>query len=169
MIELPQPALSLAGFVLARAAWSLSDTDDGELLVPVAVIEQHDGARQLVRFEADTQEEAIIAGRSAMRDASNGAAAWAFAREGAWRKMKSDHPGDVLAIDFWATSMTGVATLTQPFNRGSNGARFRIAGTPTLLVGNSLLSADVASPHIGAIMAAVRAHSVVGELWPTWQ
>ena len=169
MTTLPQSALSLAGFTLAHAAWSLSDTDDGELLSPLAVVEQHDGARRLMRFEADTQEQAIIAGKTAMRDSSGDVAAWAFAREGAWSKMKSDHTGDVLAIDFWAKGMAAAATLTQPFNRAVNGSRFRIGGVPTLLVGSALLSADVARPHIDAIMAGVRAHTVVAELWPTWR
>lgn len=169
MLPLPPPALSLAGFALAHAAWSLSDTDNGEPLCPLAVIEAHDGMRRLVRFEGDTQEQAIIAGKSAMRDAGRDAAAWAFAREGAWRKMKGDHAGDVLAIDFWATDMRVTATLTQSFNRGANGARFRIGGVPTLFVGDKLLSADVASPHIDTIMAGVRAHTAVAELWPSWR
>jgi len=120
---------ALAGFTLAHAAWSLSDTDDGEPLCPLAVIEQHDGARRLVRFE-----------------------------------VGSDHPGDVLAIDFWAPGVTGAATLTQPFNRAINGARFRIGARPTLLVGHTLLSADVALPYLETIMAGVRAHTVVAEL-----
>jgi hypothetical protein len=169
MMTLPQSALSLAGFTLAHAAWSLSDMDDGAPLCPLAVIEQQDGARRLVRFEADTQEQAIIAGKGAMRDTGSDVAAWAFAREGAWRKMGSDHPGDVLAIDFWAPGVTGAATLTQPFNRAINGARFRIGARPTLLVGHTLLSADVALPYLETIMAGVRAHTVVAELWPAWQ
>ena len=64
MTSLPQSALSLAGFTLAHAAWSLSDTHDGELLCPLAVLEQQDGTRRFMRFEADTQEHAIIAGPS---------------------------------------------------------------------------------------------------------
>ena len=169
MTPLPQSALSLAGFTLAHAAWSLSDTDDGELLCPLAVLQQQDGTRRFMRFEADTQEQAIIAGKTAMREVGSDVAAWAFAREGAWRKMKSDYSGEVLAVDFWATSMPAAATLTQPFNRALNGGRFRIGGVPTLLVGNARLSADVASPHIDAIMAGVRAHTAVAELWPTWR
>jgi hypothetical protein len=168
MLNLPNAALSLAGFALAHAAWSLADAEDGELLCPLAVIESRDGARKLVRFEADTQEEAIVAGKKAMRAPGDDVAAWAFVREGAWRKMKSDQ-GDVLAIDFWAPAMSAPATLTQPFSRGAKGARFRIGGVPTLLVGDRILSADVASPHIEAIMAGVRAHSAVAGLWPGWK
>ena len=169
MTELPPAALSLAGFALAHAAWSLADADDGELLCPLAVVEQHDRSRRLTRFEADTQEAAIIAGKTAMREASTAVAAWAFAREGAWRKMGSDQSGDVLAIDFWASGMTTTATLMQPFYRAANGSRFRIgAAVPTLVVGDQLLAAAVANPSIEAIMLGVHAHAMVATLWPSW-
>ena len=168
MTVLSASGLSLAGFALAHAAWSLSDAHDGELLCPLAVVEQRGGERRLLRFEADSQEQAIIAGKIAMREATADAAAWAFAREGAWRRMGSEQGGDVLAIDFWATGMPSTATLTQPFNRARNGGRFRVGGVPTLVVGDTLMAADVAAPSVTAIMAGVRAHAVVAELWPTW-
>lgn len=168
MTALPPSALSLAGFALAHAAWSLADADDGELLCPLAVLEQHDRSRRLTRFEADTQEEAIIAGKTAMREASGEVAAWAFAREGAWRKMGSGASGDVLAIDFWATGMPATATLTQPFYRAVNGSRFRIGAVPTLVVGDRLLAAAAADPCIQAIMHGVQSHAMVATLWPAW-
>jgi hypothetical protein len=168
MIEIPQRALALAGFVLAHAAWSLSDGLDGDLLCPLSVVEDTHGERKLARYEADSQEEAIVAGKSAMRDVKNDAAAWAFAREGAWRKMGSEQAGDVLAIDFWSAEMPSTATFMQPFSRARNGSRFRIGGVPTLVVGDRLLSADVASPSIIAIMDGVKAHTIVAGLWPTW-
>jgi hypothetical protein len=169
MTQLPQPGLSLAGFALAHAAWSISDTEDGELLCPLAVVETHQGARRLMRFEADTQEEAIVAGKKAMRNATGEAAAWAFAREAAWRKMGDGQAGDVLAIDFWATGMPSAATIMQHFNRATNGGRFRIGGVPVLVFDGIRIPTDVANPTIIAIMAGVHAHTVVAGLWPTWQ
>lgn len=169
MTDLPQRALALAGFVLAHAAWSLSDGVDGDLLCPLTVVESGNGERTLARYEAESQEVAIIAGKSAMRDVKNEAAAWAFAREGAWRKMGSEQAGDVLAVDFWAAGMPSTATFMQPFSRARNGSRFRIGGVPTLVVGDRLLSADVASPSITAIMDGVNAHTIVAGLWPTWR
>ena len=53
---IPESALLLAGFVWAHAAWSISDAPD--LLVPLAMVERN-GQREIMRFEADTQEEAI--------------------------------------------------------------------------------------------------------------
>lgn len=169
MISFPPSALSLAGFALAHAAWSMADADPGEMLCPLGVIQERDGARRILRFEADTQEQAIIAGKDAMHRASTEMAAWAFAREGAWRKMGAEKTGDVLAIDFWSVGMTDVATLIQPFSRAERGGRFRIGGVPTLVLGDTLLARDVAQPVIQAIVDGVHAHSAVAELWPSWQ
>jgi hypothetical protein len=169
MTTLPSAALALAGFALAHAAWSISDIEGDELLCPLAVIETHDRERKLLRFDADTQEEAIIAGKAAMRDATRDAAAWAFAREAAWRKMKSDYTGDVLAIDFWSAGMSEPATIMQHFNRATNGGRFRIGGLPKLVVDGVQLPIEVADPSIIAIMAGVHAHTAVAPLWPTWR
>ena len=169
MIQLPQPGLALAGFALAHAAWSISDTENGELLSPLAVVESREGERRLIRFEADTQEEAIIAGKTAVREATPEAAAWAFAREAAWRRMDSEDRSHVLAIDFWAVGMPSAATIMQHFNRVTNGGRFRIGGVPALVVNGMQLSDIIAGPSITAIMAGVQSHTAVAELWPTWR
>ena len=169
MVEIPSAALSVAGFALAHAAWSLSDGEDGDLLCPLAIVEQHDGTRRLMRFEADTQEDAIIAGKAAMREATVSSAAWAFAREGAWRAMGGDGSGDVLAIDLWSADMAGVATLMQPFERATRGARFRIAGVAKIVLGDRLLERDAAATIIEGIVAGVSAHAIVAKLWPTWR
>ena len=169
MSQLPQPGLSLAGFALAHAAWSLSDTEDDELLCPLAVIESREGERRLMRFDAESQEDAIIAGKTAVREATSDAAAWAFAREAAWRRMESEDRSHVLAIDFWAMGMPSAATIMQHFNRATNGGRFRIGGVPALVVNGNQLSASVAAPSITAIMAGVHSHAAVAQLWPTWR
>ena len=169
MTTFPTPALSIAGYVLAHAAWSISEAEGDEILCPLAIVEYRDGARRLRRFEADSREAAIIAGKDAMHDATSEAAAWAFAREGAWRKMDVDMSGDVLAIDFWAIGMPDIATFIQPFHRASRGGRFRIGGVPTLVAGDKLLLREAADPVIEAIVAGVDAHIVVAKLWPTWR
>lgn len=50
-MQFDKSLLSLAGFAFAHAAWSVSDLSEGELLVPLALIEKS-GERQLLRFEA---------------------------------------------------------------------------------------------------------------------
>jgi hypothetical protein len=168
MKDFPHSALSLAGFVLAHAAWSVSDTADDELLCPLAVVEQPNGDRRLLRFEADTQEEAIAAGKAAMRQASRDAAAWAFAREGAWRPDGAGEPQDVVTVDFWARGMSGPGTLLQAFERYTRAGRFRVLGRAVLVADGQVVEADVARSTLDAIEAGVVTHPNVAELWPTW-
>ena len=123
----------------------------------------------MTRFEADTQEKAITAAKSMMREATNVAAAWAFAREGAWGKINGDASVDVLAVDFWGSGMPAAATIIQPFYRVTNGGRFRIGSSPSLLVGESVLSPDSASSSIKTIMAGVHSHAMVATLWQSWR
>lgn len=169
MMPLPQRALSLAGFVLAHAAWSLSESDADEPLCPLAVVEDEDGDRRVTRFEAETQEQAIVAGKSAMRDVKDQVAAWAFAREGSLRWLESKQSGDVLLVDFWARGMLNTATLMQFFYRPTYVATLRIGSAPTLVVGDAVLSPDVAAASIAGIMDGVHAHTIVAGLWPSWR
>lgn len=39
-MPVPEATALLAGFVLAHAAWSVSDLPEGQLLVPLAMIEE---------------------------------------------------------------------------------------------------------------------------------
>src|SRR3990172_4176806 len=95
----PDPLILLAGFVLAHAAWSVSDLPKGELLVPLAIVEKN-GQRQLLRFEAQTQEQAIAEGKTTLTNRQPELDAWAFGREG----LMPEGTGkvDVLTVDAWA-------------------------------------------------------------------
>ena len=168
MIEFPPSALSLAGFVLAHAVWNVSDTADDELFCPLAVVEQSGGERRLLRFEAETQEAAIAAGKSAMSEAAASAAAWAFAREGTWRPVGASEPQDVLTIDFWARGMRGAASLVQPFERYTRGGRFHLLGDPVLVVEGLLVEQDTARASLEAIGAGAMTHAKAADLWESW-
>jgi hypothetical protein len=78
MTTVPAVAAILAGFVLAHAAWSISDLPNGDGFVPLAVVVVN-GERQLQRFAASTPDEAVAKGRAAMKAAMSSAEAWAFA------------------------------------------------------------------------------------------
>jgi len=86
-VSIPTFALRLVGFVLAHAAWSISDVPKGELPVPLAIVERQ-GQRQLFRFEAETQDAAIAKGKATVAEATDSVDAWAFAREGLLPKVR---------------------------------------------------------------------------------
>ena len=92
MTKFPPSALPLAGFVLAHAAWSVSDLPEEDLLCPLALLEDSEGGRRLVRFEAESQEQAITLGKETLSSPDAGTNAWAFAREGSWPSADSGEP-----------------------------------------------------------------------------
>src|SRR5438477_458577 len=132
MMNLPAPGLLLAGFVLAHAAWSVSDLPKGELLVPLAMVERG-GQRSVTRFEAASQATAIAEGKAAMAKLGTSAEAWAFAREGLIRK--GSVPIDVLTVDFWAKGMKSPATLIQRYEPFATRGKFKIIGDPMFIIG----------------------------------
>jgi hypothetical protein len=168
MPSLSPAALQLAGFALAHAAWSISDTGTNELLTPVALIES-EGERRVLRFEAATQEEAVGNGKAAMAEATPTADAWAFAREGSWRAAADGEAQDVLAVDFWARGMDAPATVVQPFARAGRNRPFRLLGAAALVVGGRPVDAAAAGPALATLREGIRAHSKAAELWPAWR
>lgn len=165
-MTIPGGALLLAGFVLAHAAWSVSDLSAGEHLIPLAVVESN-GERKTLRFVADTQEEAITRGRAEV--ASRGAAvdAWAFASEG--RIPDGDSQVDVLSVDVWAKGMESPVTIVQRFTPHASARGFRIVGEPMLIVGG-VVQADAASRSaIESVLRGVQSHPKVAILWSSWK
>src|SRR5689334_20924277 len=108
-MEVSEDAILLAGLALAHAAWSLSDASEGELLVPLAFVQEND-AVTFIRFEAGSQKVAIreaksfLAGEGAMKDG------WAFAREGSLRDPDGS-ASNVISVDAWAKGMDSPIVL----------------------------------------------------------
>lgn len=169
MPPLPPKALEVAGFVLAHAAWSVSDTSDDDLLCPLAMVER-DGGRRLMRFEATSQCDAVARGKKVMADLSESADAWAFAREGA--VPDEQNPGmkrDALTLEFWAKGMDAPLAIVQAFERPSKSGRFVVRGAPQVLVDGSQADEELAAEVHRGVLAGVQAHPKVADLWREWQ
>jgi hypothetical protein len=173
----PAPAstgLQLAGFTLAHAMWSVSDTAADELLCPLAFIERR-GDRELVRFEADSQTEAIARGKQVVAEATSSADVWSFAHEGIWRPASlGGAPQDVITVAFWERGMSTPTIVAQPFERAdgtSTGAsgRFRVLGDPKIAVEGVELDGDAAASAVRALLDGVASHDAVAPLWPAWR
>lgn len=159
-------AVLLAGFVLAHAVWSVSDLPEGELLVPLAVIEA-DGERQLVRFEAETQEEAIANGKARMVEVQASSSTWALAREGLMRS-RDGSAIDVIIVEAWEPGMDEPLTFIQPFQPFATG-EFKLLGSAVPVVDGQMLSEEAAPPYLAVLHRGITGHSKVAPLWPTWQ
>jgi hypothetical protein len=163
-MPIPESAVMLAGFVLAHALWSVSDLPKGGLLVPLAIIEKN-GQRQLLRFEAETQEEAITHGKAAMLKHQADADAWAFAREGQFKE--SDKYVDVISVDVWAKGMAAPITFVQRFQPFALG-KFKVLGEAWVVIDGKVQTPEVASHLILQLNRGIQSHSGAAEHWPEW-
>ena len=165
MTLISEVAAVLAGFVLAHAAWSVSDLPNAEGLVPLAVVVEH-GERRLLRFEADTQEHAIAKGKAAMREAMAAADAWAFAQDGLIDRGQKRH---ALTVEFWAKGMTAPVLLVQEYEPLTASSKFRVIDDPMIVVaGVRQTPADVADV-LKSIRAGIASHPKVASLWNAWR
>lgn len=163
-MQIPIEAPTLAGFVLAHAAWSISDVEPGELLVPFIIAESKE-QRHVTRFEAESQETAIELGKEATTAATDTADAWAFAREGL---MPHDgHKVDVLVVEFWARGMAQPALLLQRFLPVQQGQRFRLIDDPRVVVSGQILDLGDARPLLERYAAVLRAMPKLRRSGPT--
>lgn len=164
-MAIPESASLLAGFVLAHAAWNVSDLPEGDLLVPLAIVETEAG-RKLTRFEAETQEQAIAAGKTFVSEQQSTASAWSLAREG---QMNTDTGKiDVLVIDAWAEGMSEPITYIQPFQPFATGI-FKLLGPAVPVVSGSILSPEQSEPFLGVLYRGVSTHDKAASLWASWQ
>ena len=143
----PDSVVLLAGFVLAHAAWSVSDLPKGELLVPLAVVETG-GKRQLLRFEAQTQEQSIAEAKATLTKRQGQLDAWAFVREG----LMPDGTGKV-------------DVRSSPYSSGA----FRIKGDAIVVVDGKLVEGAEATGLVKRLYEGVSQHPKAGQLWHGWR
>jgi hypothetical protein len=158
-----ESALLLAGFALAHAAWSISDTPD--LLVPLAMLERG-GKREVMRFEADTQEEAIARGKAKMAAVSEEFDGWAFAREGLLNEKGNKI--DVISIDIGIKGNKTRVTIVQRFEPYLKRRHFRLLGDPEIAIDGAVQDSRSVKDMLETIRRGVSQHSKAAPLWDGW-
>lgn len=160
----PDAAVALAGFVLAHAAWSVSDLLEGELLVPLAMTEKA-GQRELHRFAAETQEQGIANGKTAMGRLSGKVDAWAFAREGQFNEGSGYV--DVISVDAWAKGMTESISFVQKFRPFACG-KFGLLGDPWVVIDGKVQNPSASTDLLTKLNRAIQSHPKAAEHWSEW-
>jgi hypothetical protein len=160
---IPESALLLAGFVLAHAAWSISDAPD--LLVPLAMVERN-GQREIMRFEADTQEEAIAHGKAKMATLSGDVDVWAFAREGLFNEKEGKV--DVISVHIGVKGSAQRITLIQRFEPYAKRNHFRLIGDPEVVIDGNLQDPTKVKDLLVSVRRGVSQHSKADSLWDGW-
>jgi hypothetical protein len=156
--------LKLMGLTFAHAAWSMSDLSEGELLVPLAFTQQS-GERQLLRFEADSQEEAIANGKSHFASSDHEYEGWAFARDGVFRIDAT--VVDALTVEANGYNSESSVLLIQPYQPFAAG-KFELLGIPKIAIDGQILEAKDAASLINQIMLGVNEHEPAAEQWSDW-
>jgi hypothetical protein len=163
-MKFPETLVNLAGFALAHAAWSVSDLPQGELLVPLGVLDKG-AVKELHRYEADSQEEAIAKGKASLDEIDESVVQWAFAREG--QIKNGDGYVDVISVEAKSRGQTSSLIFVQPFTPFESG-RFRLLGPPAVVVDHVVVPDADAAPLLDALYAGIHSHSKVAELWSEW-
>jgi hypothetical protein len=156
--------LTLAGYTFAHAAWNISDLPKGDLLCPLAMVEES-GQRQLLRFESESQQGAIALGKATLARREHEFDSWAFAREGLFREGSGSV--DVLIVEAKSRGEALSVVFVQRFQPFASG-RFKLLGVPMVLIGERALSIEEAEPYLARLYVGVQAHSEAAELWNEW-
>ena len=159
-------ALHLAGLALAHALWSASDLEGDDMLVPLAFV--RDGAEtKLLRFESETQEQAIKLGQAHMKDLTRKRLPWAFARDGIVRE--EGVPIDVIVVEAWSAGCEVVVSVAQKYVPLAQDRVFRLRGGLELALGGHIVPGEAASDALAVVEAGLLSHTAVAALVPSWK
>lgn len=164
MITVPKRAVEFAGYVLLHCANVADGNRKGELVCPFAIIEEH-GDRQVVEFEADTQEEAVERGQASLEDYRDACERWGFAREGVYHANGRNY--DVLVATVWIEGMDSTASVVQKFGRDGEGALYLI-GAPELISHATEPARHVGDWDRADLLKGIASHPR-GDKWVQWQ
>lgn len=148
--SLLERAIRFGGMVLAHAALITSDLPEGELMCPFAIITK-DNRRQLLPFEAETQEAAVENGKASLDDLRDQVDYWGFGREGLWSDSEvTADKTDVLVVSAWAPGMHEPAVLMQRFRPAATG-QFVLIGMIEIILEGQMLTAE-RGKHLRALV-----------------
>ena len=139
-MSIPDDILLFGGFALAHAAYSICDVPAGQLLIPL-FIAAHQGKREVRRFEAATQEEAITAAKRHIETVDGTLDLWTLSREGSM-VLQDDSRTDVISVDASSAVFRRRLSITQSFRPTLHPDGFALLGTPLVT-----LEGDEVSPE----------------------
>ena len=155
----------LLGFTLGHAVWSISDAEEDELLCPLAFIEK-DGILELLRFESETQEEAISRGKDYINLHKENASVSSFAREGLFPQQNNV---DVILVESWSNEDSESYGAIQKFVPNEGKGKFQLLDEPIILINGVIQTEEIAKKLKEKLEHGIQAHSKVAPLWNTWK
>ncbi|NCF26709.1 MAG: hypothetical protein GWP69_04975 [Gammaproteobacteria bacterium] len=164
--RIPDDVFLFAGYALAHAAYSISDVEEGELLIPF-VLTEVDGKQTVRRFESESQADAIASGKQYISRVKKSSDLWALAREGTM-KTSEETDVDVLVISAGQLDLTESLEVVQPFRPNRGRDEFAIFPHGIVAVGGEFED-DEQSGRLFAIVKQGISYHPRAELWDIWQ
>ena len=165
-MTIPDGVLLIAGYVLAHATYSVSDLQSDELLIPLAVTQTGE-KQEVLRFEAETQEEAISKAKNELEKLKSSVDIYAFAREGSM-KQENGKEIDVITIDAWEKGLKHKVTIIQPFKPNNGNNEFNILPGTMVVVDGEALDSKIQNHFIKIVEEGVSYHPK-GAYWNEWK
>lgn len=156
----------IAGYVLAHGGYSVSDLEKDELLIPFAVTQSGE-SQEVIRFEAETHEEAIENAKAELKRLRDSVDIYGFAREGTMRS--GDGEGvDVISVEAWEKGLSNHVIVIQPFKPNNGNEEFRILPGMKVVIDSKTIDGDLEEQFIGMVREGITYHPA-GEKWSTWE
>jgi hypothetical protein len=122
--------------------------------------------RELIRFEAETQQEAIHSGKAATWRFMRERSIWAFARDGIIRE--ADEPVDAISVELWGPGMESPVLIIQTYEPFAKKRHFKVRGRSRLIVDGQLVSDVNADLALKVGRQGLDSHSSVAPLLRQW-
>lgn len=156
----------IAGYVLAHGAYSVSDLEKDELLIPFAVT-QTGGKQEVIRYEAQTQEEAIEDAKADLMRLRESVDIYGFARENIMRTSDGEVI-DVISVDAWEKGLSQQVVIIQPFKPNNGNGEFRILPGMRVAIDGEMIDGDLEARIIDMVREGITYHPV-GKTWEKWE
>lgn len=163
---LSEAVLTLAGFVLAHAAFNVSELPKGQLLSPFVVVEQN-AERELTRFDDRNPVEAVSKARDFIQLLEEKVDAWAMARQGI--VTIDGRELDVIVVEYWSRGMPESQTIMQEIRPPARRVKFKLIGQPFVLIDGEIQESSQVEDSINIIMMGIEEHSQAAPLWTQWK
>jgi len=150
------------GLTLAHSAF-IGSGQDGVTLAPYVVYQQ-DENRQVVNFEADTQQEAIDNAYASIKEYQPSVDAWAISYEGLVT-LDNGEKQDIYIVKAWVNGLAEPIMIYQMFNPKP----FKLIGNIKVLnFEDTGLDMKQAETLHHALDAGIESHNSANEKWESW-
>ena len=136
------------------------------MLCPLAFVEQK-GKLELIRFEGETQEEAISKGKEYINLNKDIVDVSSFAREGLFTEQHKKI--DVILAECWAKNELEHCSVIQKFLRNEGDGKFILLDDPIILINGIIQAGQKENELKEKIEKGIQSHSKVALLWNQWK